>query len=188
MTSLSKYQPKFGELKIEYDTDMTKRQVDVKLTDKYESFVDLEERPFDDSAGTAEILKLREAHKADKSLETVVEDRGQEVIEASIATVDKRDHLHKLLEKAGMKSISGETQFMVEFSKIMLDSASSKKNLSEEDIKESFYHGKDDVQLETYETYLLCLDMLMKGVFTHWQIRLQEQNHPLLKEQQNLLS
>lgn len=76
MTSLSKYQPKFGELKIEYDTDMTKRQVDVKLTDKYESFVDLEERPFDDSAGTAEILKLREAHKADKSLETVVEDRG----------------------------------------------------------------------------------------------------------------
>ena len=92
--------------------------------------------------------------------------RANEILFESIASVDKKQHLKEMLKKANLVSLSKEIIRMTAIAKLIPVFEDPKKK-------------------ETLITFLVSLDYLVKGLFTHSQIRLLEQPKKNFKSPMN---
>jgi len=90
------------------------------------------------------------------SFEKELKQKSEDIILDSIKNIDTTNALQKLLNKTNLIDLTGEIQKIISFVKVVPFIDKSKK--------------------EATMTFLMSLDYLVKGLFTHWQISLLDES------------
>lgn len=90
------------------------------------------------------------------SFEKELKQKSEDIILDSIKNIDTTNALQKLLNKTNLIDLTGEIQKIISFVKVVPFIDKSKK--------------------EAAMTFLMSLDYLVKGLFTHWQISLLDES------------
>lgn len=115
-----------------------------------QKYIDAFNKVFNKDINT--IQKVDEEHEFDIQLK----EKGENTIFDSIADIDKTFALKKILEKTKLSDLSGEIMKIAGFVKIL-----------------PYFNSQ---QKEAAMTFLVSLDYLVKGLFTHWQITLMDES------------
>jgi hypothetical protein len=108
-------------------------------------------------AFTSVVERQQSQNVEEQQFDLELKEKGENTIFESIATIDKTKALQMLLKKTKLSELSGEIMKIAGFAKAI-------PHINKKD--------KQDDAL----TFLVSLDYLVKGLFTHWQITLMDES------------